>query len=114
MWWHSTINEYYAIAETLKKGRLSPPDISKATTLDSVLDAREARYLTEGIKSFSTIKTGTVDLIFSQAVLEHVCKHEFLDTMRECSRVLTPDGVASHRIDLKDHLGGSLNSLCFS
>jgi SAM-dependent methyltransferase len=64
--------------------------------------------------SLSSIETGTVDLIFSQAVLEHVRKHEFLDTMRECSRVLIPEGVASHRVDLKDHLGGSLNNLRFS
>lgn len=34
--------------------------------------------------------------------------------MRECFRVLTPEGVASHRVDLKDHLGGSLNNLRFS
>ena len=34
--------------------------------------------------------------------------------MKECERVLTPDGVASHRVDLKDHLGGSLNNLRFS
>jgi len=47
-------------------------------------------------------------------VLEHVRKHEFLDTMRECFRVLTVEGVASHRVDLKDHLGGSLNNLRFS
>lgn len=34
--------------------------------------------------------------------------------MHECFRVLTVDGVASHRVDLKDHLGGSLNNLRFS
>jgi len=37
-----------------------------------------------------------------------------LDTMNEYCRVLSSDGIASHRIDLKDHLGGSLNNLCFS
>ena len=53
-------------------------------------------------------------LIFSQAVLEHIRREQFLDTMRECRRILKRDGVCSHRVDLKDHLGGGLNNLRFS
>ncbi|MCD6322158.1 MAG: methyltransferase domain-containing protein [Clostridiales bacterium] len=105
---------YRKFTEFLKLKGLHPPDISLAETLDEVLAACDARYLTQGLKSFASIGTETVDLIFSQAVLEHVRKHEFLDTMRECFRVLTPEGVISHRVDLKDHLGGSLNNLRFS
>lgn len=105
---------YRTFVEALEHSGLNPPDISAAVTLDDVLVACDARYLTQGLEGFSSIETGTVDLIFSQAVLEHVRKYEFLDTMRECFRVLTVDGVASHRVDLKDHLGGSLNNLRFS
>lgn len=108
------MERYRSLAETLDRSGLNPPDISTAGTLDEILVACDARYLTTGLKGFSSIETGTVDLIFSQAVLEHVRKHEFLDTMHECFRVLTPEGVASHRVDLKDHLGGSLNNLRFS
>ncbi len=108
------INGYRKLVEDLERTGLNPPDISAAETLDEILAACDARYLILGIEGFSSIETGTVDLIFSQAVLEHVRKYEFLDTMRECFRVLTPEGIASHQVDLKDHLGGALNNLRFS
>ena len=100
--------------ELLEFKGLNAPDISAAVTLNEVVSACDAQYLTQGLESFASIEAGTVDLIFSQAVLEHVRKYEFLDTMRECFRVLTPEGIASHRIDLKDHLGGGANNLRFS
>lgn len=108
------IDSYLKLVESLKNKGLSPPDISKSETIDDVLVACKARYLTHGLTSLSLIEGGTVDMIFSQAVLEHVRKHEFLEIMRECIRVLAPEGVASHSVDLKDHLGGSLNNLRFS
>lgn len=69
---------------------------------------------TDGLASFSQIKENSVDLIFSQAVLEHIRKHEFLETMRACRRVISPTGIMSHKIDFKDHLGGALNNLRFN
>lgn len=57
---------------------------------------------------------GSIDFIWSQAVLEHIRKSEFLDTMLELHRILRPNGVCSHVVDLKDHLGGALNNLRFS
>lgn len=105
---------YHNLAKELSAMGLKPPDISHASTLDDVLEACNARYLTNGFSDFSLIETGSVDMVYSQAVLEHVYKHEFLETMRECYRVLSANGVASHRVDLKDHLGGGLNSLRFS
>jgi len=105
---------YKKIAEFLKHKGLNPPDISNAQSLDDVLSACDAIYITNGLEGLKSIKANTVDLVFSQAVLEHVRKHEFLDTLCECLRVQTVGGVASHRIDLKDHLGGSLNNLRFS
>ncbi len=102
---------YRKLVGLLEKNGLSPPDIEAAVTLGDVLTACNAQYLTKGLESFASIEADTVDFIFSQAVLEHVRKSELFDTMRECFRVLSPDGIASHRIDLKDHLGGSANNL---
>ena len=110
----SDIEGYRKFVNDLDRKGLNPPDISKAGTLDEIVVACNAQYLTQGLHSFGSIETGTVDLIFSQAVLEHVRKNEFLVTMRECFRVLTPEGIASHQVDLKDHLGGSLNNLRFN
>jgi len=70
------IAQYQKLVENFYCIGLKPPDISSAETLDDVLVACDARYLTQGLESFSSIEEGTVDLIFSQAVLEHVQKYE--------------------------------------
>jgi SAM-dependent methyltransferase len=81
---------------------------------DDMLEACDAEYLTQGVASLATLETGSVDFIWSQAVLEHVRRHEFAALLRETRRVLRPGGTASHRVDLRDHLGGRLNNLRFS
>ena len=79
-----------------------------------LLEGYNAEYLTEGLASLRTMPSGCVDFIFSQAVLEHVRKAEFEDTLRELGRILKPDGVMSHKVDLRDHLDHALNNLRFS
>ena len=81
---------------------------------DDLLHATNTQYHTNGLASLKAIPTDSVDFIFSQAVLEHVRRHEFEDVSRELHRILKPCGIASHRIDFKDHLGGALNNLRFS
>ena len=71
-------------------------------------------YLTDGLNSLKKIKTGSVDFIFSQAVLEHVRMKEFNEHIFELRRIISPNGMMSHEVDLRDHLGGSLNNLRFS
>ncbi len=105
---------YRRFASALKEAGLQPPDLATAVSRDDVVALCGARYLAEGLTSLREVESDSVDLIFSQAVLEHVRRHEFAETMRECHRVLKDGGVASHRVDLKDHLGGSLNNLRFS
>lgn len=68
-------------------------------------------YLTHGLESLRDLESDSVDFAWSQAVLEHVRRGEFAATLTELRRVLRTDGVASHRIDMKDHLGGGLNNL---
>jgi len=108
------VEVYKKLSKELVTYGLNPPDLSNASSLSDVLGLCDAQYLTDGLNSFKDIESGSVDLIFSQAVLEHVRKDEFLGTMRECLRVLSERGVASHRVDLKDHLEGGLNNLRFS
>ena len=72
------------------------------------------RYLTNGLYSLKEIPSNSVDFIFSNAVLEHVKKDEFVPIITESKRVLKERGVSSHEVDLRDHLGKSLNHLRFS
>jgi SAM-dependent methyltransferase len=73
-----------------------------------------AVYMTSGIESLRKIESCSVDFIWSQAVLEHVRVDDFDETMRELYRILKPTGRCSHRVDLRDHLGGGKNNLRFS
>lgn len=82
--------------------------------MEDLLKLINAKYLTEGLNSLKSIESNQFDFIFSQAVLEHIRKKEFKETILEMKRVLKPSGVMSHAVDFKDHLGGSFNNLRFS
>jgi SAM-dependent methyltransferase len=71
-------------------------------------------YREDGLAGLCAVPAGSIDLVLSQATLEHVPRREFDVTMRELYRVMKPGAVASHQIDFKDHLGGSLHNLRFS
>jgi len=82
-------------------------------TLDDALEDLNAVYLTDGLASLRSLPDNSVHLIFSQAVLEHVRKGEYGDFVAEMKRVLVPGGIASHQVDLQDHLDHGLNNLRF-
>lgn len=105
---------YRDMARQLTDAGLTVPDIAGARSLDEVLAACNSAYLTDGLAGLRRIPDGAVDFVWSQAVLEHVRSHEFTAVMAELRRIMAPGGVASHRIDLRDHLGGGLNNLRFS
>lgn len=108
------INKYRDLTRELRRRDLNPVDLDGARSINDVLDRCSSEYLTEGLESLRTIASSSVDFVFSQAVLEHVTAHQFLDTLHEMRRILRPGGMSSHRIDLRDHLGGGLNNLRFS
>jgi hypothetical protein len=105
---------YHRLSASLHKMGLTPPQLSHARTLDDVLHACEATYLTHGLESLQALQSNSVDFVFSQAVLEHVKRSQFLDVQHECRRIMRENAIASHVIDLRDHLGGNLNNLRFS
>lgn len=101
---------YQALAQ-----RLELPEVARLAgeSVDGALAAVGGVYLTDGLASLRTIPDASVDFVWSQAVLEHVRRAEFGETMRELRRILRPDGSSSHCIDFTDHLGGRLNNLRF-
>lgn len=110
----SDIAPYLELTAALQARGLTAPDLAGCDDVDALLARCRARYLTAGLASLRQIADASIDLIFSQAVLEHVRQREFLPMMHECRRVLKPGGVCSHQVDLKDHLSGGLNNLRFS
>lgn len=108
------IEAYRDVAAELAQRGYPAPDVSGFTSTAEMLERCNSAYLTDGLASLKFIETGTVDVIWSQAVLEHVRLGEIPAVLAELRRILAPGGVMSHRIDYKDHLGGSLNNLRFS
>lgn len=108
------IQIYHNILRSLQDESLDSANLLACPSFDDLCQTSGTEYLTSGLQSLKIIPSDSVDFIFSQAVLEHVRAGEFLETMAELHRILKPDGASSHRVDLKDHLGGALNNLRFS
>lgn len=98
----------------LKLAGLENHQAARAAAIDDMLGLLGARYLCNGLTGLQSIPSKSIDAMFSNAVLEHVRRSEFSATMRELYRIQRPGGISSHQIDLRDHLGGALNSLRIS
>lgn len=105
---------YNAMAQFLLNQGYNLPNISKCNSVNDILTKCNAEYLYDGIDSYKKISSGSVDFIFSQVVFEHIRKSEIISTLKELNRIMSFDAISSHAIDLKDHLGNSLNNLRFS
>jgi SAM-dependent methyltransferase len=92
--------------------QVSMVELPKST--GDILKFSRAEYLTDGVRSLIQLPSNSVDYCFSNAVLEHIPKDDFALLVQELYRVMKPNGVSVHRIDLMDHLGGGLNNLRFT
>lgn len=108
------IAPYRAMAEFLTLKGLPSLNIKDEQSLEEVLKLCHGDYRTSGLSSLRTIPNQSVDFIWFHAVLEHVRRADFCDTMKELRRIIRDDGVCSHEVDLRDHLGGKLNNLRFT
>ena len=108
------INVLKRMAKHLTGLGLSLEGVEECGTIGEILQLCNAEYLTSGVESLKSIPDHSIDLVFSNAVLEHVRLREFAPLCREMRRIQRPSGVGSHTIDFKDHLGNSLNNLRFS
>ena len=109
-----SIEPYRALLKALSGQEAARNIPENCHSVADMLAATNAVYLTGGLQSLRALPDASVDFVFSQAVLEHIASGEFIETIRELHRLQKPGGVASHRIDLQDHLAHSLNSLRFS
>ncbi|MGE0652056.1 MAG: methyltransferase domain-containing protein [Alphaproteobacteria bacterium] len=107
---------YRRLAERLEAGNpgadLAP--VRAAPDPKAMLAALSVHYLESGLAGLCDVPGGSCDMLFSQAVLEHVPREEFAATMVEIYRILKHGGVSTHQVDFRDHLGGGLNNLRFT
>jgi SAM-dependent methyltransferase len=102
---------YRELVHYLRSQGTHAPDIDQIRDVSEVLTICGASYHWNGLESLRTLQSASVDFIWSHAVLEHVRREMVPALAREMRRVLRAGGVCSHQVDLKDHLGGSLNNL---
>jgi SAM-dependent methyltransferase len=105
---------YKQLVRFLGQKGLNVSDLERCKSLDDYLMVSNCKYLTSGLASLRTIPDSTIDFIWSNAVLEHVRKTEFLETLTELRRIIKPYGVSSHVMDMRDHMNESLNHLRIS
>jgi SAM-dependent methyltransferase len=91
-----------------------PRVLGAAQNVGEMLETCGARYLTGGLDSLRALPSASIDLLVSEAVLEHLPLGQFAAFGHEMRRVLGPAGLAIHNVDFHDHLGGRLNHLRFS
>ena len=88
--------------------------LQRCTSIDEMLALTNCIYREDGLAGLRAVPDASIDFVLSQATLEHVPRAEFATTMIELHRLMKPGAIASHQVDFKDHLGGSLNNLRFS
>ncbi len=98
----------------LRQKGFTLPFKNEPNSIADILKECNCQYLTDGIRSLEKLPSASVDYCFSNAVLEHIPKHDFPTMAHELFRIAKPDGFIVHRVDLKDHLGGGLNNLRFA
>jgi hypothetical protein len=102
---------YFKIITFLNQKGFFIPELK---SVEEILDYCNASYLTSGLLSLKQVPNNSVDFIWSQAVLEHVRKHDFSLMLQELHRISKNLAIGSHVVDLKDHLSNALNHLRFS
>ena len=108
------ISIYKDLVIHLQELGFKPKSISHCKDIQEILNSCSSELYTNGLESLKNLKDSSIDIIFSQAVLEHIRYDEFLETINELKRIIKKGGISSHVVDLKDHLGDSLNNLRFS
>ena len=90
------------------------PGFDSTTKYKDYLKLINTDYFYDGLQGYKRVKTESVDILFSHTVLQHIRKKEFKQTMEETYRMLKANGLAFHKVDLRDCIGGKKNNLRFS
>jgi hypothetical protein len=105
---------YKDFIQQLSLKKIHVLNIDNIKSFDQLLSKFNIEYLHNGHSSLNTIKSNSIDFLFSHSAIEHIRLFDIENVILETNRVIKPKGVSSHNIDLMDHLDYSLNSLRFS
>jgi hypothetical protein len=106
------LTPYLGLAAFMRAAGLAPPPVERARSLAELLRSCDSVYMTGGMQSLRSLDSLSIDVCWSNAVLEHVRLSDVAPTLTELRRIVR--GRMSHQIDLRDHVADSLNNLRFS
>jgi SAM-dependent methyltransferase len=89
------------VGERLLRERLE--NLRAAKGLDDFYSRSGIEYHAPADATATTLRTGGVDIVFSNSVLEHVTKEALDALMHETRRILRPGGLAVHSVNCGDH-----------
>lgn len=95
------ISKITSISLSVLEKRLS--HLKNSSNLDGFFSRANINYNAPGDASMTGLEEGSVDLVYSHAVLEHVPEKVVYDLTMESKRILKTFGVAYHLIGLHDH-----------
>ncbi|WP_052401240.1 hypothetical protein [Muricoccus aerilatus] len=104
---------YARVAELARGMGLPAPVLDNLPDKAAALAACGARQLIGGTEVLAAIPDGSVELIVSDVVLEHVRRDALPGLLAELRRVAAPNCLGVHAVDFHDHVGGALNTLRF-
>jgi SAM-dependent methyltransferase len=88
-------------SERLLRDRLS--QLQAASGIDDFLQRARIEYHAPADATATELPDGSIDIVFSNSVLEHVTLTALDALMRETRRILAPAGVAIHSVNCGDH-----------
>ncbi len=78
-------------------------ELKQARTLEKLLELARIRYVAPGDASQTGLPEASIDMVYSNSVLEHVHPSILPKLMVESMRILRPGGVAAHCVACNDH-----------
>jgi SAM-dependent methyltransferase len=87
--------------------------LQQAKTLDELLERAPIRYLAPADARTTALPSGSVDLVYSNSVLEHIPPDVLQDIMHESKRILRLGGHIAHSVAYCDHYAFFDKSISF-
>ena len=88
-------------------------ELRQSQSLNDLLGRSRIRYTAPADPQDTGLASDSIDLVFSNSVLEHVPREAISGLMRESIRVLRPGGLAMHNIGCNDHYAFFDKSISF-
>jgi SAM-dependent methyltransferase len=86
-----------------KQVRCRYQELNQSRDIETLLKRAQVEYFAPADACTTSLPPDSVDLVYSNSVMEHVPKDVILDMMRESVRILRPGGLVLHNVACNDH-----------